>query len=42
MRYSCEEGYDSAEGYSIGETDSGAMGWIGLRLSLKLGGSSLL
>lgn len=27
---SCEEGYGYAEGHSIGEEDTGSLGWIGL------------
>ena len=30
MRYPCEEGYDYAEGYSVGEEDSGGLGGVGV------------
>ncbi len=30
MRYSCEESYDYAEGYSVGEEDSGGLGGFGV------------
>ena len=30
MRYSCEEGYDSAEGCAVSKEDKGRMGRIGL------------
>ncbi len=30
MRYPCEEGYDYAEGYSVGEEDPGGLGGVGV------------
>ena len=36
MRYSCEEGYDYAEGYSVGEEDKGGVGGVGVVLVKRM------
>lgn len=43
MRYSCEEGDDSAEGFAVGEEGEGDVGWVGLRVGFeRWGGVGLM
>ena len=42
MRYSCEEGYDYAEGYSVGEEDKGGVGGVGVGVVRRGGKESCI
>ena len=41
MRYSCEEGDDSAEGFAVGEEGEGDVGRLGLGVGTKRGMCSM-